>query len=85
MGAITIDVEAASTVPAAKMFKGFFIDNILPKILPQVIKSVEIEGDGGVGTIKHVTFGEGNSLVRSVINIFAYFQKSIILHMSSEK
>ncbi|KAK1380302.1 Major allergen Mal d 1 [Heracleum sosnowskyi] len=61
MGAITTTVEVASTVPAGKLYKGFFldIDNILPKIFPGFIKSFEIEGDGGVGTIKNVTFGEG--------------------------
>lgn len=63
MGAITTNVEAPSTVQAAKMYKGLLLDmdEIIPKILPQVIKSVQIiEGDGGVGTIKEVTFGEGN-------------------------
>ncbi|KAM7485028.1 hypothetical protein LguiA_001037 [Lonicera macranthoides] len=36
------------------------MDNLIPKIFPQAIKSTEIlEGDGGVGTIKLITFGEG--------------------------
>ncbi|XP_059629598.1 major strawberry allergen Fra a 1.05-like [Cornus florida] len=45
------------------MFKAFVLDsdNLIPKILPQAIKSVEIiQGDGGVGTIKVIFFGYGS-------------------------
>ncbi|KAK1390424.1 Major strawberry allergen Fra a 1-2 [Heracleum sosnowskyi] len=61
MGAITTNVEVESSVPAQTIYKGFLLDmdNILPKILPQAIKSLEIiSGDGGVGTIKKITLGE---------------------------
>ncbi|KAM7485026.1 hypothetical protein LguiA_001035 [Lonicera macranthoides] len=63
MGAITYDMEVDSSIPAAKMYKAFVLDadNLIPKILPQAIKCVEIlEGDGGVGTVKLTTFGEGS-------------------------
>ncbi|MEI4855913.1 hypothetical protein, partial [Klebsiella pneumoniae] len=34
-------------------------DTVVPKAFPQGIKSIEIlEGDGGVGTIKHITLGD---------------------------
>lgn len=62
MGAITTNVEIESSVPAQTIYKGFLLDmdTIIPKILPQAIKSVEIvSGDGGVGTIKKITLGEG--------------------------
>ncbi|XP_059647251.1 major strawberry allergen Fra a 1-2-like [Cornus florida] len=65
MGVISYDMEITSSIPPAKMFKAFVLDadNLIPKILPQAIKSVEIiQGDGGVGTIKLVTFGEGNQM-----------------------
>ena len=45
------------------MFKGLILngDILIPNVQPLVIKSVEIlEGDGGAGTIKLVTFGEGS-------------------------
>ena len=39
-------------------------DSIIPKILPQAVKSVEIlEGNGGPGTIKKTTFAEGQFLL----------------------
>ncbi|KAL2469579.1 MLP-like protein [Abeliophyllum distichum] len=39
-------------------------DNLIPKIMPQAIKSVEIlEGDGGVETVKLITFGEGSQFM----------------------
>jgi len=61
--AITYDMEIPSSIPAPRMFKAFILDgdNLIPKVLPQAIKSVEtLEGDGGVGTIKITTFGEGS-------------------------
>ncbi|PSR92535.1 Major allergen Pru ar like [Actinidia chinensis var. chinensis] len=64
MGVITYDMEIPSSIPPAKMFKAFVLDGdtLIPKILPQAIKNVEIlEGDGGAGTIKHITFGEGSA------------------------
>ncbi|KAL0286599.1 UNVERIFIED_CONTAM: Major allergen Pru ar 1 [Sesamum calycinum] len=63
MGAITYDVEIPSSIPAAKMFKAVVLDadTLIPKIMPQAIKNVEIlEGDGGVGTIKIIHFGEAS-------------------------
>ncbi|KAA8518140.1 hypothetical protein F0562_015614 [Nyssa sinensis] len=63
MGVITYDMEITSPIPPTKMFKVFVLDfdNLIPKILPQAIKSVEIiHGDGGAGTIKLITFGEGS-------------------------
>ena len=63
MVAITYDMEVTSSVPAAKMFKAMVLDadTLIPKIMPQAIKNVEIvEGDGGVGTVKIIHFGEGS-------------------------
>ncbi|KAL2463519.1 MLP-like protein [Forsythia ovata] len=63
MGAITYDMEITSSIPAGKLFKAFVLDfdNLIPKIMPQAIKSVEtLEGDAGVGSVKLITFGEGS-------------------------
>ncbi|PSR92551.1 Major allergen Pru ar like [Actinidia chinensis var. chinensis] len=63
MGAITYDMEIPSSISAEKMFKAFVLDGdtIIPKALPHAITSVQtLEGDGGVGTIKLTTFGEGS-------------------------
>ncbi|KAI8561756.1 hypothetical protein RHMOL_Rhmol04G0366300 [Rhododendron molle] len=49
MGAITYDMEVSSSIPPSRMFKAFVLDadTLIPKILPQAIKSVEtLEGDG---------------------------------------
>ncbi|KAL1832574.1 hypothetical protein ACET3Z_002225 [Daucus carota] len=61
MGVQKTEVEAPSTVSAEKMYQGFLLDmdTVFPKVLPQLIKSVEIlEGDGGVGTVRLVHLGE---------------------------
>ncbi|KAH6770292.1 hypothetical protein C2S52_015095 [Perilla frutescens var. hirtella] len=63
MVAITYDIEIPSPVPATKIFKAVVLDadTLIPKIMPQAIKNVEIlEGDGGVGTVKVIHFGEGS-------------------------
>lgn len=62
MGVFTYETESTSVIPPAKLFKAFILDgdNLVPKVAPLAIKSTEIvEGDGGPGTIKKITFGEG--------------------------
>ena len=49
----------------SRIFKALILDgdNLVPKLLPQIIKSIEIvEGDGGAGTIKQMNFAEGKLL-----------------------
>ncbi|KAK4586586.1 hypothetical protein RGQ29_023656 [Quercus rubra] len=63
MGVITYESEVTSPIPPARLFKAFVLDadNLIPKISPHTIKSTEIiEGNGGAGTIKKVTFHEGS-------------------------
>ncbi|KAH7843334.1 hypothetical protein Vadar_015324 [Vaccinium darrowii] len=62
MGVITYDTEVPCSIPPARIFKAFVLDadTLIPKIMPQVFKSVEtVDGDGGAGTIKLITLGEG--------------------------
>ena len=68
MGVFTYETETTSAIPPAKLFKAFVLDadNLIPKVAPHAIKSAEIiEGNGGPGTIKKITFGEGNSFLFS--------------------
>ncbi|XP_062105033.1 major allergen Pru ar 1-like [Humulus lupulus] len=63
MGVFTDESAFSSAIAPARLFKAFFLDadNLIPKVAPQAIQSVEIlEGDGGVGTIKKITFGQGS-------------------------
>ena len=62
MTTATIVVEVASSNPAETIFKVFCDFHVIaPKVNPSVFKSIEtVEGNGGVGTIKLVTFGDGN-------------------------
>ncbi|KAL3727757.1 hypothetical protein ACJRO7_032495 [Eucalyptus globulus] len=65
MGVITYSQEITSVVAPSRMFKALFLDsqNMLPKIVPDGIKSIEfIEGDGGVGSIKQTNFGESSHI-----------------------
>ncbi|PIN16959.1 hypothetical protein CDL12_10381 [Handroanthus impetiginosus] len=56
MDAITYDMEIPSSIPVTKMFKALVlhVDALIPKIMPQAVKNVEIlEGDGGFKSVKH--------------------------------
>ena len=62
MGVVTYEMEIPSPIPPARIFKAFVLDfeNLFPKVVPKAIKCIELlEGDGGPGSIKKVTFGEG--------------------------
>ncbi|KAI3948257.1 hypothetical protein MKX01_014856 [Papaver californicum] len=56
MGTISFDDEIFSVVAPHKMFHAFFLDDLMPKIIPS-IKSIEsVSGDGGPGSIQKVNF-----------------------------
>jgi hypothetical protein len=63
MGVITYTDEYTSPIPPARLFKALVIDAhiLIPKLLPQAVKSIEIiQGDGGAGSIRQITFAEGS-------------------------
>ncbi|XP_062176041.1 major pollen allergen Aln g 1-like [Alnus glutinosa] len=63
MGVFNYEAETPSVIPAARLFKALILDgdNLIPKVAPQAVSSVEnIEGNGGPGTIKKITFPEGS-------------------------
>ncbi|KAI7744745.1 hypothetical protein M8C21_016880 [Ambrosia artemisiifolia] len=61
MSTVSIEVEFTSPFSRETVFKVFCdFHTIAPEVNPQVFKSIEtIEGDGGVGTIRLFTFGDG--------------------------
>ncbi|KAL7618735.1 major allergen Pru ar 1 [Lactuca sativa] len=62
MGVITYTDEHTSTIPPSRIFKAAILDshNLMPKLLPDVIKSIElIKGDGGAGSINQTNFSGG--------------------------
>ncbi|CAI9260028.1 unnamed protein product [Lactuca saligna] len=58
---ITSEFEIASSLPASKIFNAYRdFNNIAPKVDPETYKIlVDIEGDGGAGTIRDISFGDG--------------------------
>ncbi|XP_023761468.2 root allergen protein [Lactuca sativa] len=61
MAVITSEFEIASSLPASKFFNAYRdFNNIAPKVDPETYKTlVDIEGDGGAGTIRDISFGDG--------------------------
>lgn len=58
----TIFDEYKSPITVERLWKSLICDshNLMPKILPQIISSIDLlEGDGGVGTIKKFNFTDG--------------------------
>ncbi|KAL3727744.1 hypothetical protein ACJRO7_032482 [Eucalyptus globulus] len=65
MGVTTFTQEFPTLIAPSRMFKALIVDshNLIPKIAPQGIKSIEfVEGDGGAGSIKVTNFAEGGHL-----------------------
>ncbi|PSR92557.1 Pathogenesis-related protein like [Actinidia chinensis var. chinensis] len=63
MGVTSISQELTCPISPARMFKALMVDsrNLIPKLLPQFIKSVQvIEGDGEAGSIEQVNFTEAS-------------------------
>ncbi|XP_017226233.1 major strawberry allergen Fra a 1-2-like [Daucus carota subsp. sativus] len=64
MGFASFTDEYTSAVALSRIFKASILDshNLIPKLLPQGIKSIEIiQGDGGAGSIKQVNFIDGRN------------------------
>ncbi|KAL8263152.1 hypothetical protein R6Q59_024501 [Mikania micrantha] len=62
MGIFTYTDGYTSPVLPVRIFKASIADshNLMPKLLPDVIKSIDIiEGDGGVGSIKQINYAGG--------------------------
>ncbi|GMJ12261.1 hypothetical protein HRI_004895300 [Hibiscus trionum] len=62
MGVFTHEAEVTSPLPTARAFKAFVLepDTLFPKVAPYAVKGVEyLEGNGGPGSIRKVTFAEG--------------------------
>ncbi|XP_059630265.1 major strawberry allergen Fra a 1.07-like [Cornus florida] len=64
MGVTTFTDEYTNTIAPARLFKASILDshNLIPKLIPQAIKSIEIQGNGGAGSIKQINFTEGSTL-----------------------
>ncbi|KAJ4958012.1 hypothetical protein NE237_025123 [Protea cynaroides] len=60
MGVTSISKELSCPIPPARIFKAAVLDshNLLPKILPDKIKSIEVQGSGGAGSIKQINLAE---------------------------
>ncbi|KAM7485280.1 hypothetical protein LguiA_001289 [Lonicera macranthoides] len=62
MGITTFTDEYTYSIPPARLFKGSILDshNLIPKIMPQAIKSIDIiQGNGGTGSIKQINLAGG--------------------------
>ncbi|KAA8527669.1 hypothetical protein F0562_035456 [Nyssa sinensis] len=55
MGVITFTDEQTSSIPPARIFKATILDshNLIPKLMPQAIKSIEIIQGGNFSYMKH--------------------------------
>lgn len=70
MGVVTYSDEHVSPIPPARVFKASIVDshNLMPKILPDAIKNIEIiKGGGGAGSIKQINFAEGKLTFDTII------------------
>ncbi|OVA12928.1 Bet v I domain [Macleaya cordata] len=65
MGVISVNEEISCSISPARMFSALILDahNLMPKLLPQVIKSIEpISGEGGPGSIEQMNFTDASPI-----------------------
>ncbi|PKI46044.1 pathogenesis-related protein STH-21-like [Punica granatum] len=65
MAVTCFNQEFTTPVAPSRMFKALILDshNLIPRIAPQGIKSIEfVEGDGAAGSIKQTNFADGGHL-----------------------
>ncbi|XP_022138703.1 major allergen Pru ar 1-like [Momordica charantia] len=64
MGVFTYENEVATSVPPAKFFKAFILDadRLYSKIVPNQPQTEVIEGDGGPGSVKKISFSHGGQV-----------------------
>ncbi|KAK7246349.1 hypothetical protein RIF29_41215 [Crotalaria pallida] len=65
MAVLILTDESTSSVQAGRLFKALILDapNLIPKLLPQVIKKIElVEGNGSPGTIQEITIAQGDNI-----------------------
>ncbi|XP_030463084.2 major allergen Pru ar 1-like [Syzygium oleosum] len=63
MGVFTFTDVYTSTIPPKKIALIVDSHNLIPKLMPQSIKSINIvQGNGGAGSIKQINFIEGSQL-----------------------
>ncbi|XP_061344844.1 major allergen Pru av 1-like [Gastrolobium bilobum] len=85
MGVFTYEGEHVSSIAPARLYKAIVLDssNVFPKVLPDFIKSVEIiEGDGGPGSIKKLTLGEGKLIGYVKQKVDAVDAENYVYHYS---
>ncbi|XP_054807632.1 major strawberry allergen Fra a 1.06-like [Prosopis cineraria] len=85
MGVFTFEHETTSAISPAKLFQALILDadNLIPKVVPQAIASSEIlQGDGGAGTIKKITFGPGSPYKNVTHKVEAVDKESFVYSYS---
>ncbi|CAN6558741.1 unnamed protein product [Malus baccata var. baccata] len=81
MSSISSRQEFTSPVAADRLFKALIIDsdNLIPKLMAQVIKSIEIiHGDGGVGSIKQINFAEYTLDVENLVCKYTLIEGDVL-------
>ncbi|PHU21549.1 Pathogenesis-related protein STH-21 [Capsicum chinense] len=84
MGAYTFTDKSTASVAPSRLFKALVIDfnNLVSKLAPDV-KSIEnVEGDGGAGTIKKMTFVEGGPIKYMKHKIHVVDEKNLVTKYS---
>ncbi|KAF5181546.1 Major pollen allergen bet v 1-a [Thalictrum thalictroides] len=77
--------EFTTPIPPKRFWSAAIVDShiLIPKIAPQYIESIELEGDGGAGTIKTYKFGQVVKDMRVVKNRVDMFDPENFLYKYS--
>lgn len=72
MGIVTTECEQVCAVAPARLYKAMAFDfnNVMPKAIPNFVKSAEIIGDGGPGSIKKLVLVNGKLSLILKLNLY---------------
>ncbi|KDP27865.1 hypothetical protein JCGZ_18945 [Jatropha curcas] len=85
MGIVTYEGKIESSIPPARLFRMIILEPeiYVPKVLPGAITSFEtLQGDGGPGTIRKMSFGNGSPISHVVETVDWLDKENCIFHYS---
>ncbi|KDP36251.1 hypothetical protein JCGZ_09816 [Jatropha curcas] len=85
MRIVTYEGQIEISLPPAKLFKMIILESEknVSKVLPDAVKSYEtLQGDGGPGTIKKTTFGDGSPITHVIETIDLIDKENYTYHYS---
>ncbi|KDP36249.1 hypothetical protein JCGZ_09814 [Jatropha curcas] len=85
MGIVTYEGQIESSLPPAKLFRMLVLesDTSISKVQPEAVQRFEtLQGDGGPGTVRKITFGDGSPSPHVITTVDLLDRENFTFHYS---